>query len=162
MWPSPSSTPNSFQFLTDKKDKKPHIFWKKYWKIFWTSETFFRTIQWHNNSFEIETPIWGIDHWHSNWDWHCIGNLVWDILLRPSITDIQLKHHNRSGEGTRNFCNIFNNGYIQVILPLPIQSEKKQNSIEFLKKFFQRDVNGECQPAININWIEEHFRPPRE
>ena len=162
MWPSPSSTPNSFQFLTDKKDKKPHIFWKKYWKIFWTSETFFRTIQWHNNSFEIETPIWGIDHWHSNWDWHCIGTLAWDILLRPSITDIQLNSQPVRG-GRSQFLQYFQQWLHSADFTTANTEwkEAKFNRV-YKKKFFQRDVTGECQPAININWVEEHFRPPGE
>ena len=127
-----------FSIFNWQKDKKAPQFLEKY--CLRAIDYNFGPLRHFSIILKLKLPFEALNHWHSNWDWHFIGNLVWDILLRPSITDIQLKHHNRSGEGTRNFCNIFNNGYIQVILPLPIQSEKKQNSIEFLKNFFKETL----------------------
>ena len=109
---------------------------------------------------KLQLPFETLNHWHSNWDWHCIENLVWDILLRPSITDIQLKHYNRSREGARNFLQYFQQ-WLHSGDFTTANTEWKEAKLNWVsKKLFQRDIPGECQQAININWIEEHFRPP--
>ena len=86
--------------LTIRRQQLFSIFnWQKDKNI----EKYFGPLRYFSEQFNDTTIILklklkfeALNHWHSNWDWHCIGNLAWDILLGPSITDIQLKPHNRA------------------------------------------------------------------